>query len=1137
MKRTLVAGIAALALSSATARADLLDDVGQKVKEVKARRLAEEAKNVKAADAAEKKAQAELDKAEARLKKAQEELQAAQKKRTESEKAKSEASTRKKAAPALSEASRALAAAAASLAAGKADVDVSKGQKDPELALAAQALAGMAAAMKGDDKGALKALTPEVVAKFPSARRWSGLARLHTGDKDGAYKELKAASLSPADAVAQAALGELAAARNDLDTAQLAYGAAYAGDPSNPDIALGLALALIAAGHETEALAPLTLLASVPGNKQASYLLALAAEKAGERLKAEAALTNAVGGEAARLRSDASYGRVGRPLRVLPTHDGWTQLPKTFDETAARARLAWYRLSRGYPEAAAALDKIDGHADALFVRGVALYRLGRLAEARADLQKAADLEPKRPEPRQALGVVELEAGDASAAREVFSSLPSDDLAVIGNAVALAQLGKPKDAAALLGRLQRAPGVVGDAAATDLAAIERAQGNGADALKVMPSSPRTPEGWLLRGLLLAERKDARAPAAFRAALELQPSYVDAWLALAKADEQLNDNQGALAAATRSLELSPTLVEAMALRARVYGKLGDTARQSAELTRIREQGEKAKDAAAPSKHTIAVVAFENNSNDKALDWMKAGIAEALVSDLTHLGSLTVIERTQVQKAFQEQKLRELGFTDEKDASKIGKLLGADAVLVGSFSKVGDTLRLDGRVLEIGTTKILKTGSATGGVNQLFDVERKLALDLVSEYAAVTNRERVDFFQAKTPSLNSLETMSRIRLLSAEGKAAEAKAAYERLLKEDPSAAKQLEELKKGWKDVASTVAVLPLKNVSEKPEDQWLGVGIAEALTTDLKKVGLFLVERQQVEKLMQERQMTEIFNEEQALKLGKLSGASILFLGSYQVVGSYLRIDGRLVDVTSSQIMQAYTVEGKKDELFEAEGRLIKQVAAALKVEPSKLEKDALAQGKPSLDDFKRYIQASSKLVVKDAAPREISVTSLAIAQFKDAAGSVDAGTTAAVKRTLERDGRVPVRQAASPDPKTAPADALVLGTVTRSGDKLRVDGRAVATSTGEVIASATAVSSTVDADASREQVADALLASLGLRKSHADKMPDKKRVPVSTWLPWTIAGAVVLGTAAALGGYYGAQAAQKVTADMSITAH
>jgi len=278
------------------------------------------------------------------------------------------------------------------------------------------------------------------------------------------------------------------------------------------------------------------------------------------------------------------------------------------------------------------------------------------------------------------------------------------------------------------------------------------------------------------------------------------------------------------------------------------------------------------------------------------------------------------------------------------------------------------------------------------------------------------------------------------------------------------------------------------------------------------------------------------NPDDAVKLGKLAGASFLVIGSYQSQEKSIRIDARLVDVSSGQVLSTWSEQGRTDNLFEAEANLAKQIAQALKVEPSAVERAAMSAQKPSLDDFKRYIQASSKLVVKEAANKEISVTSLAIAQFKDATGAVDASTTAAVKATLERDGKVPVRTAASADPKTAAADALIVGTITRSGDKLRIDARAVATASGEVITTATAVSSLADADASRAQVAHTLLSSLGLRKSGGRDDGGKKKVTLAQWLPWTILGVVVVGTAAALGGYYGVQAAHSAPAsDSSLT--
>jgi hypothetical protein len=50
----------------------------------------------------------------------------------------------------------------------------------------------------------------------------------------------------------------------------------------------------------------------------------------------------------------------------------------------------------------------------------------------------------------------------------------------------------------------------------------------------------------------------------------------------------------------------------------------------------------------------------------------------------------------------------------------------------------------------------------------------------------------------------------MLSAAGQAKAARAAYQKLLSDDPRAAEKLKALQKSWNDVAATVAVAPLHN---------------------------------------------------------------------------------------------------------------------------------------------------------------------------------------------------------------------------------------------------------------------------------------------------------------------------------------
>ena len=102
------------------------------------------------------------------------------------------------------------------------------------------------------------------------------------------------------------------------------------------------------------------------------------------------------------------------------------------------------------------------------------------------------------------------------------------------------------------------------------------------------------------------------------------------------------------------------------------------------------------------------------------------------------------------------------------------------------------------------------------------------------------------------------------------------------------------------------------------------------------------------------------------------------------------------------VLRTWTVEGKADQLFDVEARLVAKIAEALKVEASDVAKAALTDGvRPTLDDFKRYIQASSKLLVKPAAPRELRVASIAVGPFTDGqTGKEDEPTRAGVENAL-----------------------------------------------------------------------------------------------------------------------------------------
>ena len=107
----------------------------------------------------------------------------------------------------------------------------------------------------------------------------------------------------------------------------------------------------------------------------------------------------------------------------------------------------------------------------------------------------------------------------------------------------------------------------------------------------------------------------------------------------------------------------------------------------------------------------------------------------------------------------------------------------------------------------------------------------------------------------------------------------------------------------------LAVLDFANVTGDPDVAWLGAGIAETVTNDLAALDHFrVVDRWRVVQAARQTAgaMTEI--------AGAVS-ASLIVTGSYQRIGSNLRITARLVDLASGEAVADAKVDGLVEDVF------------------------------------------------------------------------------------------------------------------------------------------------------------------------------------------------------------------------------
>ena len=91
------------------------------------------------------------------------------------------------------------------------------------------------------------------------------------------------------------------------------------------------------------------------------------------------------------------------------------------------------------------------------------------------------------------------------------------------------------------------------------------------------------------------------------------------------------------------------------------------------------------AQAAKPTVAIMYFNNNvftKDARDYDGLSKGVPDFLITEMSANPAIRVVERDQVQKLVDEQKLVGAGQVDRETAVKVGKLVGAQHMIFGGF-----------------------------------------------------------------------------------------------------------------------------------------------------------------------------------------------------------------------------------------------------------------------------------------------------------------------------------------------------------------------------------------------------------------------------------------------------------------------
>lgn len=136
------------------------------------------------------------------------------------------------------------------------------------------------------------------------------------------------------------------------------------------------------------------------------------------------------------------------------------------------------------------------------------------------------------------------------------------------------------------------------------------------------------------------------------------------------------------------------------------------------------------AAPAVSSVAVWDLENFGGALDTEWGEV-LSSSVIQVFEESGRYTVVEREQLILALEELRLGSSALADESTRLKIGRLVGARYMVFGGYMVLGSQMRLDLRLVEVETGRIVRAAHKTvaaGGIMAGMDAARAAAGEIL-------------------------------------------------------------------------------------------------------------------------------------------------------------------------------------------------------------------------------------------------------------------------------------------------------------------------------------------------------------------------------------------------------------------------
>ena len=164
--------------------------------------------------------------------------------------------------------------------------------------------------------------------------------------------------------------------------------------------------------------------------------------------------------------------------------------------------------------------------------------------------------------------------------------------------------------------------------------------------------------------------------------------------------------------------------------------------------------------PDPNTVAVMPFRYTGADTTLRPLERGLAAIVVTDLSRVRRLRLVERERLQVLLDEMQLAASGRVDPASGARSGRLIGAGQVVQGQFAEVPNAnFRMDAAVVRASDAQVAATGSGADQLRALFDIEKQVVLQLLERMGiTLTPAERAAISERPTRDIQAFLLYSR-------------------------------------------------------------------------------------------------------------------------------------------------------------------------------------------------------------------------------------------------------------------------------------------------------------------------------------------------------------------------------------------